>query len=261
MKGRYLSSRAAKLLLAAAAAGLLAGGCAKYPSGTGADTFTKVSFRMKVRGQINPNYVYIVAIRVITTEDTPNTGAPIPVIGSNTPNGFVAGSPTHFVRFDPNSNPNQPFILYKFNPGPTQNDPTNTVNLASWYDTTATRGPIVNYSSLSDYPSELRFDLFTNQLVDADSEAGTITKLQVNFLTMNKTAVSGTSGREWDALGNSQSSSDITDTITIDLRSNNQVDNGPDPDSNPTLEPAGDTVGGDDASLDLTDFTVSVTQP
>ena len=249
-----------------AAIPLLATSCAKFPANGGIGNFTKITFRIKVAGNINTtqddtpftNYVYIVAIRALTTEDVPNTGAPVPVIGSNTPNGFVAGSPTHFVQFA-SDNPlrSYPFILYKFNPGPTTGDPDNPVNLASWFDTTPTRGAITNFQRLDSDPHTLQFELFVNQLVNTDADASTIKKLQINLLTMNRLATSGSSGRLWDALGNANVPSELTTTITVDLRSNNTVDNRFE--TEPSTTP--DVTGGNDPDLDIRDFSVTVQQP
>ena len=251
----------------ALAAFLLAGvGCAKFPNDGGLGNFTKITFRIKVAGNINTtqddtpftNYVYLVAIRTLTSEEVPNTGAPVPVIGSNTPNGFVAGSPTHFVQFA-SDNPQRayPFTLYKFNPGPTAGEPDNPVNLASWFDTTSTRGAITNFQRLDSDPRTLQFELYVNQLVDADSAASTIKKLQINLLTMNRLATGGSGGRLWDALGNATIPSEVSTTITVDLRSSTTVDNRFETEPSTTS----DVSGGNDPDLDIRDFSVTVQQP
>ena len=238
-------------------------GCAKFPDGGGVGNFTKISFRFRVAGSINDTidssplsqYIYVVAIRTINTEDVPNTGAPSPVIGNNSPNGFVAGSPTHFVQYD-STRPGRPFSLYKFNPGPTPSDPTNPINLGSWFDTSATRRPILGYAApvTGGDPRELQFDLYTDQLVDSDNLASTLTKLQVNILTMNvKSTASGS--RSWDALGNTLSPTEVNTTVIVDLRFNHIVNNAS------GIEPTNDTAGFSDPDDDISDFSIEVQRP
>ncbi|CAN5409385.1 hypothetical protein BH11ARM2_BH11ARM2_33310 [soil metagenome] len=245
---------------------LLIASCAKFPDNDTSSRFARISFTIQMQGEINDtsddtpltNYLYYVAIRTITTEDVPNTGAPVPVIDSNTPNGFVAGSPTHFVLFD-SQRPTQsyPYRLFKFNPGPVETDPDNPINLGSFFDTASTRGPIVNFVRPTDSANknELKFDIFLNQLANTDEDATQIKKLQINVLTMNQLATQGVNTRAFDALGNSQSPSEINTTITIDLRSNNIVTN------NQGIEPTGDVINGNDPSLDIQNYTVEVHQP
>lgn len=239
-------------------------GCARFPDSGAVGNFTRIRFKIRVNGTINDStdsspltqYVYIIAIRVLQTDDIPNTGAPIPVANETSPNGFVAGSPTHFVQYD-SLRPSQPFILYKFNPGPAAGDPTNPVNLGSWFDTSSTRGRIINFVRPSDAggsPKEFQFDLFANQLVNVNADAGTIRRLQVNILTMNRLSTSGGS-RVWDAVGNSLSPSEINSVLTVDLRSNSTVNN------TTGIEPTGDTVGANDPDADISDFTIEVQRP
>jgi len=242
---------------------LAGGGCAKFPDGGGVGEFTRVSFRFRVSGAINDavdttplsQYVYIVAVRALDTEDVPNVGAPAPVIGDNSPNGFVAGSPTHFVVYD-STRAARPFILNKFNPGPTAGDPDNPINLGSWFDTSATRRPIINFTSPVNGgdPKELKFDLFVDQLVDSDNLAPNLKKLQVNILAMNVKSTSS-ARRSWDALGNSLSPTEIVTTLTVDLRFNQIINNAS------GIEPENDTVGFVDPDVDISDFTIEVQRP
>ncbi len=236
-------------------------GCARFPT-NGVGEFSRISFRLRVTGNINDatddspltQYIYIIALRVLTTDTTPPTGAPIPVLGDNSPNGFVAGSPTHFVLYDP-TRPSQPLVLNKFNPGPTAGDPTNEINLASWFDTSATRGRIVNYTLPGDGDRrELRFDIFANQLADSDTAAANLRRIQVNFLTMNRLATTSGS-RVWDALGNSLNPGEVNTFVTVDLRSNVTVDN------RLGVEPQNDTVGANDPDVDISDFSIEVQRP
>lgn len=249
---------------------LLVASCARFPdSGSASSNFARLSFTVQLQGQVNDvqddtpltNYLYFVAIRTITTEDVPNVGAPVPITGDSSQavgNGFVAGSPTHFVTFD-TSRPTQPYPyhLFRFDPSSTPDDPSNATNLLSFVDTASIRGPIVNFvrPSASSNKNELKFDLFLNQLANTDEEAANIKKIQINVLTMNQLATSGISTRAWDGLGNSRSPSEINTSITIDLRTNNLVTN------NQGLEPTGDVVNGDDPSLDIQNYTVEIRRP
>jgi len=248
---------------------LVLGGCAKFPDGDQLGSFTRISFRMRVSGKINTvsdddpltSYVYIVGIRVLTGEDVPVNGAPAPVVEAGTPNGFIAGYPTHFVEFRSDiPTTSRPYILYKFGPGPSPGEPDNPVNLSAYTDTAATRPPIIQYGvpgQGSTPLNEIQFDLFTNQLVDSDDLADTITKLQINFLTMNKRATSGTSGRVIDALGDTRATS-ANESIVIDLRSNSIITNNG---AGGTIEPTGDPFPTNDPDVDISDFTVEVHRP
>lgn len=242
-----------------------AGGCARFPAQGALGNFTRITFRFSVSGAINDSldgtplsqYVYIVAIRTLTTDDIPVTGSPLPVVGSPSSNGFVAGSPTHFVQYD-SLRTSQPFVLNKFNPGPTPGDPSNPINLTSWFDTAPTRGRIVNFVRPIDpggNPRTLQFDIFTNQLVDSDNLAANLRQLQVNILTMNRTANTGGGTRVWDALGNSLNPTELNTFITVDLRTNTVTDN------RNGVEPQADTVGANDPDVDISDFTIEVQRP
>jgi hypothetical protein len=217
---------------------------------------------MQVGGRFNDaiddtpltQYIYIIGIRVLTTDTIPPTGEPIPVIGGNSPNGFIAGSPTHFVIYDP-TRAGQPLILNKFNPGPTPGDPSNPVNLSSWFDTAPTRGRILNFTLPGDLAGrELRFDIFANQLADSDNLAADIRRIQVNFFAMSRLATSPGS-RVWDSLGNSLNPGEVNTFVNVDLRSNLTVDN------RLGIELASDTVGGSDPDLDIVDFSIEVQRP
>jgi hypothetical protein len=71
---------------------------------------------------------------------------------------------------------------------------------------------------------------------------------------MNRLATSG-GARVWDAIGNSLNPVDVNSFVTVDLRVNGVVDN------RFSIEPAGDTAGGDDPDLDLADFSIEVQRP
>jgi hypothetical protein len=95
--------------------------------------YTAITFSMTVSRQINSAYLYYVAIRSsVPLSPSPEGTPPTPVKNvSQSSNGFVAGSPTQFVLFNPYSG-NTPFQLYQFETRaqqPNPSDPTNPINL------------------------------------------------------------------------------------------------------------------------------------
>lgn len=243
---------------------LLAGsGCAKFPEDGTQAQFTRIRFTVRMRGEVNTadddspltNGLYYVAIRATKDINPLPQTAPVPVYVSGTPNGFVAGSPTHFVRFlAENPLVSYPYTLFRFSPGPGPGDPDNDVNLATFFDQTPNTGPLINFTRPRDGDGRtLQFDIFTDQLAGNATDAQLLTKLQVNFLTMNKLSTAGTTGRVGDSLGDNRTPSGNA-FVNVDLRSSNTV-------RNDGLEPTEDTFGGDDSSLDIQDFTIEVIRP
>lgn len=228
-------------------------GCAKFPANGTGTTYTRVSFRIKVAGKINTtqdadpltNYLYFVAIRASSDDNPDSTTNPQPVFAVN-PNGFVGGQPTHFVEFD-TLNPTQqyPYRLYQF---ATTSDPANPINLGAYSEVAQ---PIVNFTRPDSGGAELKFDLFTNQLGDGTGSTA-LKFLQVNFLTMNKRLLSGTTGRLQDFLGDNNNAADLNKAIKVDLRTNDYKVNTSD------YEPSGDVS---DPDLDIVDWSVTVTRP
>lgn len=256
-KGRTTRGRAVRHLALGILPILALGGCAKSPAGAVAGNFTRISFRVRVAGHINPNYIYDVAIHADTDPDPEPQFAPVPVLNANNPNGRVAGSPTHFVEFDALNSQVEPFVLYRFakreevqNPS----DPTNPIALESW--ARSIRRRIVNFEQVDlGTSTELRFDLFTDQLVDADADAQNLKSLQVNFLTMNRLANQGSGNRVIDSLGDN-ATSNLNQYIRIDLRTNQTYSNTVGPGAG--LEPTGDSP---DPDLDIIDWSVDVQRP
>ncbi len=190
----------------------------------------------------------------------PPTLAPVPVINSNNPNGRTAGSPTHFVEFNslfPTSS--QPFTLNEFATSaqvPNPNDPTNPINLAVYAP--STRGQIFNFTTPFNGggPSTLSFTVYTNMLADTDAEAMALQTLQVNILTMTRPANQGSGTRVIDGLGDSRTVSGLNNFLQINLLKSGTYAN-----SLIQLEPTGDTFGGTEPDVDITDFTITVTPP
>ncbi|AIE84116.1 hypothetical protein [Fimbriimonas ginsengisoli] len=248
-------------ILAIAAVSLLAG-CAKFPSNPAANSnVTKVIIRVQVAGTINPNYVYDVAIRS-SADPNPTTDqakVPSPTLDSSSPNGRMAGSPTHFVEFNALTSQIEPFSLYRFAtaaeiPNPT--DPSNLINLAHWTQVTDQR--IVTFEPVTPGSSNtLAFTLYINQIPDTLNSNANPQALQLNFLTMNRLSNQGAGNRVIDSLGDNRSPGGPNQFIKIDLRSNLTYGNaGGLPGSD--LEPTGDCA---DPDLDIVGWTVEVQRP
>lgn len=230
-------------------------GCAKFPTNGATNNVTRISFMMRVQGKINTtvdedpgtNYIYLVGIRT-ATEDNPDPQTnPQPVFSAPHPNGFVQGQPTHFVQFDTiNPNATYPFHLYQF---AKTGDPNNPIDLSTY---TEVNQPIINFTRPDPGSGVLKFDLYLNQLADSQDAMNNLKFLQVNFLTMNKTARETTSGRMQDYLGDNNNASEVNKAITIDLRTNTIRQN------DGIYEPQGDTS---DPDLDIVDWSIQVTRP
>lgn len=234
-----------------------AAGCAKFPANGSGTGFTKVIFRLKVAGTINENYIYDFAIRASTdaNPDTDPERIPQPVLNGSSPNGRMAGSPTHFVEYAPSNASLDPFTLYRFSTQaevPNPSDPDNPINLGHYVP--STRGRIVNYDPITPgTTTNLQFELFVNLLADTDEQAIALQALQVQLLTMNRPATLGSGTRVIDYLG----SSGAPEFIKVDLRSNGTYGNSSGfPGSG--IEPTGDCP---DPDLDIIDWTIEVQRP
>ena len=234
--------------------------CAKFPEDGDANNFTKVTVRLEFAGPINPNYVYDVAIHATSDTHPETTLAPQLVLteqGSTSPNGRMAGSPTHFVEYSESSGSTVtfPFKLYVFGPGPGPNDPDNPINLAQY--TESSRRRIINFTQPSDESNVLYFELFTDQLVNTDSEAQGLQTLLVNVLTMSRLQNLSGGTRVIDAYGNTRSTA-LNDFLRVDLRQNRIYTDSAD------NEPEGDTLPssvGVDPAIDLVGYTIQVQLP
>lgn len=236
---------------------LAMGGCAKFPTNA-TGSFVRVIFDIQYAGEINPNYIYDVAIRATPDINPEPQFAPLPVVSDNSANGRVAGSPTHFVEYSGVNT--EPFILYRFatqSEVPNASDPTNPVNLQVYAQ--STRGRIINFDQPSATRKVLHFELFMNLLANDDAAARLLNTLQVNLLTMNRLASSQGSGtRSIDALGDTRSSQ-LNQYLAVDLRANRTYRN-----SESLLEPTGDTLPlgqTSDPALDIIGYTIEVQRP
>jgi len=225
------------LLLALA---LIPAGCAKFPTGGVIPDNKRIVFNLTVDGQLRTGtgpgqsglpYVYLIALN-LSTEDNPTTTGPIPVVVPGG-NGFVAGQATHFILWDPLASPQ--YQIFKFRDG----------TLNEWFQTGV---PVVSTPTVEG-DDQLNFQIDLSQLVSA-ADVPTIRSIQANFLTMNNRNVSG-GGRNWDALGDSNLTTQINSPFTFRLNTSQTYNN-----SNQILrEPVGDTL---DPNLDISDWSIEV---
>lgn len=217
-------------------------GCAKYPSSSTGRT-TRLLFTMSVDGKfrngLGPGesglpYIYVVALK-LNTDENPTTDGPFPVIQPGG-NGIVAGGCTHYILWNPLASPQ--YQIWQFN--------DQTLNQAFLV------GSPVNYQTLNTGDKTMSFEVDLAQLVP-ESQVSTIRSVQVNFLTMNNTNVSG-GGRVWDALGDSTVTTQINSPFLVRLRSNQTFTNA----NQGSIEPRGDCIEPD---LDVVDWSVEVRLP
>ena len=211
-------------------------GCAKFPSGVPASAKTRIIFSMTVDGKINPNYIYVVAIRTSDQRYPTDNLGPLPVIQPPWGNGIIGGAATDYIIYTPMQT--IPFDIYKF---------LNT-------DLTEKKfiGYPIRFDQISADSKTLTFEVYLNQLADNSSvESATLKALQVNFLTMNKIPTSNSDTKIWDAIGDNSHLLTGQGWVNIPLdtsgRYNNQYFG--------NIEPRGDVS---DPDLDLVDFAVEV---
>lgn len=242
--------------IAVAGLSLAFAGCAKFPANPVGQEFRRLIFRLRVAGEIRPDYLYFVAIRT-SRDANPDANGPVPVITFPNANGFVAGQPTHFVQYDPTLS--RPFIIRRFvksSEEPNPPDPNSPVDLTKWTDI----GVPISYSDVPPGTRELVFEISLNQIADSVDEAGQLLSLQVNFLTMNRLLTTDTSNRVYDALGDTRSINEINDYVRIPLTTSRVYDN----QFFNFLEPTSDSPANTDSpdpDLDIVDWSVEVRTP
>lgn len=217
---------------------LLVGGCARFPANGASSQTKRLVFSMTVSRQINPNYVYIIAMNA-STDPNPTEQGPIPITDFPWGNGFVAGTVDVFVRWDPLTSPN--YLIYRFRDS----------NMVQYVQV----GVPITFDPVPTGGKTLRFELDLNQIASSVDEAKLLQSLQVNFLTMDRVPTGQDSGgKVFDALGDTQSATGINDFVVIPLDragvyTNQRFNN---------LEPTGDTP---DPDLDITDWSIEVRTP
>lgn len=213
-------------------------GCAKFPSGGGVNSGKRLTFILKVAGQINPNYVYLIAVNP-STEVNPTTQGPIPVVAAPWGNGFVAGNSTHFVRWDPTQSPR--YLLYKF--------------VDSALLNYSAIGTPISYVDVLSGGNQIQFDINLSQVLPTGTSEDAYATLQVNFLTMDNVPTGSFGGSKiWDALGDGTTVSGVNQFVNINLRTAGVYNNA----RFGNIEPANDTPTPD---LDIIDWSVEVRNP
>jgi hypothetical protein len=206
---------------------------------------------MSVEGKINTasdsdplsNYIYIVALRVSNEVNPQPQTNPQPIFDVN-PNGFVAGQPTHFIEFNSlNPGASFPYTLYAFRK---TGNPSDPIDLAQFAPSVSN---IINFTRPGSNGNTLEFEVFLPQLAESLDEANNFISMQVNFLTMNRKALSNAGGRVIDFLGDNRDITQLNSAIRVDLRTNDRRFNTGD------FEPQGDTA---DPDLDVVDWEVQV---
>lgn len=210
-----------------------ASACAKFPDQNAAAGTKRLTFTFTMDQAINPNFVYIVALRP-STDVNPTDQGPIPVIQPPWGNGFVAGNCTYFMLWNPSNSP--AFGLYQF-------IDANLIN----YQLIGT--PVVTQPVQSG-DRGMRFDIDLSQL-GGQTLSDTYKSIQINFLTMDRIPTGGAGSKTWDALGDNRLPSQINSPISIDLRTSGTYNNA----FFLNLEPQGDTP---DPTIDIIDFSVEV---
>ncbi|HZH98845.1 MAG TPA: hypothetical protein VEX38_07720 [Fimbriimonadaceae bacterium] len=233
---KLCNRRSASQLAAFTGLGLvvLLTGCAKLPDSGLIPQSRRLVFTMTVQGEINRNYVYIVALRPSADPNPPEQG-PIPVVAPPWGNGFVAGNVTHFVRWDPLQSPN--YLIYQF----------RNQSLIEYFAT----GVPINYVDVQQGAKAIRFEIDLNQIAANQQVAESFQSLQVNFLSMDRVPQGDTGSKTWDGLGDSGLPLGVNQWVTIPLRTTGTYDNRRFND----LEPVNDTAIPD---LDISNWSVEV---
>lgn len=209
-------------------------GCAKLPgTGVGAGG-TRLIFKLTVAREINPNYIYMVALRPSNDPNPPEQG-PIPVIAPPWGNGFVAGTCSHFVQWA-NSLPRK-YELFAF----------RDANLVEYRSI----GNPVIFVDVAPGDKVIQFELELTQLVAVPADADLLESLQFNFFSMDRIPVGLTGSKNWDALGDGRLPSEVNFPITIPLRTSGTYDNA----RFANREPNGDVA---DPDLDIVDWSVEI---
>ncbi len=240
--------------------GCLCGSCAKFPANSGAN-FTAITVTFTVAGQINPNYIYDVALAPYDVPNPTLTGAPLIVInGTNNPNGRMAGSPCEFVEYPSPAGINSatPFALYQFATAAQTGGNTNgnPINLAVY--STSQLGVITNFTTpqTGGPTNQLSFTIYTNELTAADGATGKkLQSMQLNIMTMTRPSNLGSGARIIDGLGDDRNANGLNGFLQVNLLQSSPYTNAN------GFEPAGDTLGGTDPDIDIIDYTVTVSHP
>ncbi len=221
---------------------LAAVGCAKFPTNSVART-TRIVFTMTTDGDLRPDFVYRIAMN-FTPEAPPTTTGPEPVVRSPWGNGYVAGTVTNFVDWNPNRYPPSGFGLYEFRGGDL-NTPVQ-IGVPVLADVVQAGG------------RTLRFTLDVSQLGLTLAQITALKYVQVNFLTMDRIPTGTDPGTKfWDALGDSTTVSGIDGWVDVPIYISGSYSNVQGI-NNQGIEPRGDVA---DPSLDIISWSIDVQVP
>jgi hypothetical protein len=256
------------------AAALCLGSCAKDLPGGANGNYTQLTWSFTTAQQINPNYIYVVAIRVLTppvgtynTELSDPSQGPSPVVATGSQNGVVGGLPTHIVLYTPNSSPTS-YTVYRFPlstevPLPT-GDPS-PINLAWPGQPVGDVYPGDTDPQQNGNGNQFSFTIDTSYLAQhvPGGNAQSIQVIQFNVFAMNVALLSTANiqQRVMDAIGNSSSASNQTfnNPITTNITTSAIISD----QTSTVQEMAGDTypAGSNLPSVDLTSWSLTVQTP
>lgn len=243
-----LQRRSGLNLFALAGCALTLSSCAKFPAGGGGQN-THLRFHMEVAGHIKNgptelvNYIYMVAINP-STDPSPITQGPVPVIAFPWGNGFVAGNATHFIRYD--FAQASPYSIWRF----------ATPDLLAYGNT----GSPVIVVPVAENGNTIEFEVDMSQILpNGVTDPSTLQSIQVNFLTMDRAPRDNDPGPKiWDALGDARNPSTISFWVNIPLNVSRRYQNSDL--SGFEQEPSGD-VSPNDPDLDIVNWWVDVIRP
>lgn len=221
------------------AVAVFAGSCAKYPSSGGGTGTKRLVISMTVAGQINPNYVYIVALNPSTQINPTNTG-PVPVVAPPWGNGFVAGSCQYFVEYTPNSSPQ--FTIYQF--------------VDTLLNNYIAVGTPVTYTPVVQGTHQIQFTIDLSQIAPDVATANSYQSLQLNMLTMDQVPRGVSGSKNFDSIGDDRTPNGINQWLTIPLTTTGTYSNA----TFGEIEPTGDVISDGDPDLDISDFSIQVFQ-
>lgn len=252
-------------------AAMFLGSCAKDLKGGASGEYTQLTFNFTTAQAINPNYIYVVAIRVLTppvgtysTSLSDPSQGPSPVVTTGSQNGIVGGLPTHVVVYTPGVSPTS-YTVYRFPlstevPLPTGDN--SPINLAWPGQAVGDVYPNATDPEINGNGNQFTFTLDTSYLAQhVSGSPQSISVIQFNIFAMNLAATSSgnLSQRVMDAIGNTSSagSSTFDNPITVNITTSQLISD----QTSSVPEASGDTYGGTLPAVDLTSWSLTVQTP
>jgi hypothetical protein len=251
---------------------MMIAGCARTPPGVGGVNATQLAFKFTMNGPVNPSYIYLVAIRVLTppfgsaSQLSDPTQVPVPVYLTGSKNGIVEGQPTHYVLYtaiEPNL-----YEVYRFLTQVEAPDPSQSAGMnLTWPGVDL--GPVIVGSGLDPTtgdPNSLGFTIDTSYLdqfsPNTTSTGNGIQTIQFNIITTNEAALntSTVSQKVTDSCGNLTTPTTVLATqLTINLATNGTYTD----QTQQLPETANDTYPGGSnlPPVDMTSWSLTVTPP